>query len=115
QCYEPTGQCAGGDCSYTRKPTGSTCGTGDACTAYTCNASGQCVSSPKVTCNSPPDQCQKANGTCNPATGACTYEVDVGKGCNDGNACTANTTCQANGTCGGGAQTVCNSPPDQCR
>ena len=111
-CWEQSGTCADGSCTYTQKQVGTTCGTGDACTAYTCNAAGQCVSSPKVTCDNP-GQCRTAPGTCNPQTGACSYEVATGAACDDGNACTVSTTCNSAGACGGGSPKCTTSNPCQ--
>src|SRR5687768_14332653 len=52
-----------------------------------------------VICDAPPSACHRALGTCR--QGACTYEVETGAACNDGNACTDGDTCLASGACAG--------------
>jgi MYXO-CTERM domain-containing protein len=73
------------------------------------NASGLCKQDPciGVTCNQPTDQCQQATGTC--SNGQCTYAVNVGGHCDDGNSCTSNDTCSSAGACAG-TPLACNTP-----
>jgi hypothetical protein len=82
QCWLPTGTCAAGSCTYTQRPTDSTCTDGDACTVGDkCNSSGSCVSGPAATCVTPPAAaCSDPQtlviygspGTCSSAAG-CSY------------------------------------------
>jgi hypothetical protein len=112
QCYQPTGTCTNGVCSYVPKPSGASCDDGNACTnGDTCNGSGSCNGTP-VICTSPPGQCYAPTGTC--SVGVCTYPPkDSGASCDDGNSCTLSDMCNGSGSCGGTPRT-CNEPPGQC-
>ena len=114
QCYQPTGTCAAGKCSYT-VTSDAACDDGDSCTNNDkCSAAGACGGTP-LACNSPPlPKCKDANtstqadvtGTC--SSGTCSYTLtDV--------ACSFGCDSQG-GLCNGDpCKTVtCDSPPDQC-
>jgi NHL repeat len=64
-----------------------------------------------VVCNTPPSGCHKPVGTCRPQlpTGVCSYDLDDGKACDDGDPCTVTDTC-GNAVCKGSPM-VCKSPP----
>ncbi|NPC70084.1 hypothetical protein HPP05_10045 [Corallococcus exiguus] len=111
QCYESSGTCSNGTCSYTYKAAGESCDDGDACTlGETCNGTGGCMGTP-VSCNSPPGPCHETAGTCN--AGACAYTPKAaGIACNDGNAGTVNDTCNGAGACTG--VPACTTPPNAC-
>jgi hypothetical protein len=95
-CNQDTGNCE------LRPLPGTSCETGNRCTADTCDANGQCQQGPEtVTC----PQCQR----CNPETGTCTAGPDE-VACEDGDLCTLGDTCH-NGSCRSGNRTVC----DQCQ
>jgi hypothetical protein len=105
-CPPSTDQCknnvcnpATGTCVLENKTNGTTCETGNLCTADTCQ-SGTCTQgSVNVTCPPSTDQCK--NNVCNPATGTCVLQNKAnGTTCNDGLACTNNDTC-TNGVCAG--------------
>jgi hypothetical protein len=102
QCYNPSGTCSGGTCSYAPKPFGSACNDSNACTSGdVCDGNGNCVGSP-VSCNSPPNsQCYATSGAC--SGGTCFYTPSPsGTPCNDGNPNTANDKCDGAGNCSGG-------------
>ncbi|MCP3137432.1 hypothetical protein LXT23_08800 [Pyxidicoccus sp. QH1ED-7-1] len=111
-CYEATGTCGNGVCSYAPKASGAACDDGNACTgADACNGAGVCAGSP-TSCSSPPGQCYEAAGTC--SGGACSYAYKAaGAGCDDGDACTVGEECNGAGGCAG-TPVSCNSPPGQC-
>jgi hypothetical protein len=109
QCFDPSGTCDGGACTYTPRAPGTDCNDGDSCTTNdACSAAGVCQGV-AVSCNTPPNmQCFNDAGTC--SGGNCTYTPKrAGAGCNDGDSCTANDECDGDGLCVGAA-VVCNSP-----
>jgi hypothetical protein len=111
QCYQPTGSCSNGTCSYTPKSSGAACDDGNPCTTDACNGSGTCVGTP-ITCNNPPNQCYQSTGTC--SNGTCSYTPkSSGTACDDGNACTTGDVCNGSGSCSGTSIT-CSNPPNQC-
>ncbi|MCA9704782.1 MAG: hypothetical protein KDK70_02895 [Myxococcales bacterium] len=58
-CYEPEGQCVGGDCVFQPLPRGLPCEDGDPCTFDDfCDGNGQC--SPGFSCDGPADPCHVA-------------------------------------------------------
>lgn len=64
-----------------------------------------------VVCNTPPTGCHKQQGVCRPQLpiGVCSYDLDDGKACDDGDPCTVTDTC-GNAVCKGTAM-VCKTPP----
>jgi hypothetical protein len=65
-CYESTGTCTGGDCSYTPKPSSAVCNDADACTTGDhCDGSGNCVGT-TMDCSRP----HTTGGHC--VSGSCT-------------------------------------------
>jgi hypothetical protein len=110
QCYQSTGTCAGGVCSYEPKGAGEPCDDGNACTlGDACNGAGACLSGAPMVCDSPPSQCYEAQGACQ--AGACVYNPKgSGVGCDDGDACTLGDACNGTGACVSGAPKACNSP-----
>jgi hypothetical protein len=98
QCHE-VGTCnpATGTCSNPKRPTGSACDDGNACTAPdTCQA-GACVGGAAVTCT--PGPCQVL-AYCDPAIGCYYVAAPDGTACDDGNPCTQVDACTG-GTCQG--------------
>jgi MYXO-CTERM domain-containing protein len=127
QCHLSTGQCSGGNCSYSLKPTGADCDDGDACTATDeCSAAGECAGTPRV-CNTPePARCLDTDTSrsfnpagvceageckyatidaecpmgCNSTTGLCNGDPCIGKNCDQPpSQCHLNIGSCANGTC----------------
>ncbi|MCP3105027.1 hypothetical protein LZ198_39790 [Myxococcus sp. K15C18031901] len=61
-CYQGTGSCSNGKCTYLRRPAGSSCDDGDSCTSGdACTASGFCASGTRVCC---PNGTAPCNGSC---------------------------------------------------
>jgi hypothetical protein len=109
-CYEATGTCAMGVCSYTPKALGATCDDGNACTgADACDGAGVCAGT-ATSCNNSPGQCYVDTGTC--SGGTCSYEYKAaGEQCNDQDACTVGEVCNGAGGCAG-TPVSCTSPPN---
>lgn len=115
QCYEATGTCSGGVCSYDRFETGTDCDDGNACTELDhCDNDGTCAGAPVVCpakgpeCLDPTTSRTYSPGTCNPETGDCVYEA-------------TDTVCEfgcdgATGLCLGDpcATVTCDAPPSEC-
>jgi outer membrane protein assembly factor BamB len=111
-CHLEEGICSNGVCTYQRRPEGTACNDGDACTADDECYRGACLGTP-VTCDTPPpNECvdaytmrsYAAEGVC--AAGSCSYghqDVNCGDGCADG-ACVGDP-------CAG---VVCDQPPGPC-
>lgn len=113
QCWAATGTCAGGECTYVARDTGTSCDDGNACTdADACTEDHACSGTSRV-CNTPPNaQCYEASGTC--SVGECTYiPKSVSTVCDDGNACTENDVCSATQACAGTGK-VCTPPAPTC-
>lgn len=99
-CYQPTGTCSEGSCSYTPDD-GASCDDGDPCTEGDSCDGGSCTGTP-VTCDTPPsDECVDADtlrtyelfGSC--SEGSCTYpssDIGCSFGCEDG-VCLDSTGC----------------------
>ena len=112
-CHAGTCNPATGQCTVVKKPNGSPCDDGNACTQNDVCRSGMCVAGPTLKCPAT-DACHKA-GVCDPGTGQCVNPAKPdGTSCNDGNLCTRGDTCQA-GACVGGAPKVCSGGEDTCR
>ncbi len=106
-CFEATGTCAAGQCTYAAKSDGTGCDDGDACTTGDACAAGVCRGA-ALGCTTPPGACFQATGTC--AGGQCTYAAkNDGTTCDDGDACTTGDAC-ATGVCRGTAL-GCTTPP----
>ncbi|WP_375770440.1 hypothetical protein NR798_05970 [Archangium gephyra] len=101
-CYNSTGTCSAGTCSYAPKTSGAACNDGNACTTSdVCNGSGVCGGSAMI-CNSPPGPCYSSAGTC--SAGSCSYApTAAGTTCDDADACTSGDVCNGAGTCSGSA------------
>jgi hypothetical protein len=85
-CYNATGTCSNGQCTYTKKTAGTGCGSFGACmTAGTCDANANCVTLPQPR----------------------------GTSCNDNVKCTKADLCDGDGACTGIAYTC--PPPADCR
>jgi len=111
-CHFEEGICSNGVCTYQRKPEGTACDDGDACTAADECYRGACAGTP-VTCDTPPpNECfdpdtmrsYTAEGSC--IAGSCSYgyqDVNCPSGC-------------AGGVCTGDpcAGVVCDQPPGPC-
>jgi hypothetical protein len=92
-------------CSNPRKPNGTSCNDGDACTRTDRCRAGTCLGSNLVVCSAS-DTCHTA-GICDPADGTCSNPPKPdGTSCSDGDGCTNGDTCQG-GTCTGGSTAVC--------
>jgi hypothetical protein len=103
--FNPQGLCAVGKCSYA--PIDTPC-------SFGCNATtGACAADPcqGVTCQTPPNGCFLPQGTC--MNGGCTYSVNNGAVCDDGNACTAGDAC-SQGACRGTPLSCATPPADVC-
>jgi hypothetical protein len=121
QCYNTTGTCSNGTCSYTRKATGTTCNDGNASTTGdACTSTGTCVGTvvvtnpcANVTCNSPPNpQCYTSPGTC--SNGTCSYTLKAaGTACDDGEPDTLDDRCDGSGFCSGSVLT-CSTGQTRC-
>jgi hypothetical protein len=76
--------------------------------------SGACKGDPcaNVTCDLPPSACHAPTGTC--SGGVCTYALQPGNPCNDGDACTIADTCGADGSCTGTKKCVNPSATASC-
>jgi len=117
-CDTPTAFCLGapgtcnpstGDCSYA-PDAGIACFDSNPCTNPDhCLLDAGCGGEP-IVCNSPPSVCFNGIGTCSPSTG-CSYPVNVGGGCDDGNLCTVQDRCSADAGCAG---TLYSCQPSQC-
>lgn len=113
QCYNSTGACSMGTCSYTYKTSGSLCNDGNSCTqGDVCNGFGSCGGT-TISCNSPPNtQCYNQAGSC--SGGSCSYTPkSFGTSCSDGDSCTAGDICNGSGSCSG-TTIQCNNPPGEC-
>lgn len=101
QCYNPTGTCTNGVCSYTT--VNSNCDDGDPCTLGDVCSAGTCAGSPMI-CNTPPPadcvssaerRVYNATGTC--SQGQCLYGSSSVL-CDDSNQCTTGDRCET-GAC----------------
>ncbi len=102
KCNPQTGQC-----EYTYND-GLICDDGNRCTSNDKCSGGKCVGGQVKQCqNDPP--C-KTDGKCDPATGQCTYKLNDGAPCEDGNPCTINDKCSG-GYCKSGAHKQCPDDP----
>ncbi len=114
QCWNASGQCLQGGCSYTQFAEGSTCDDGSVCTTgESCDVSGQCSSGTPIACNSPPTAyCLDANtlieynaGTCDDLAG-CQYAPKAPQDCPWG--CNSSTLSCSPYPCG---TNTCTTPP----
>ena len=108
-CFESTGTCVGGSCTYAPKLDGAQCSDGDACTDGDTCQGGRCSGSPKA-CLSPPAAACKdtmtlesyaSPGTC--VAGSCEY-IRATRTCSQG---CSNAVCLPD-ACSG---VTCTSPP----
>ena len=108
-CYESTGTCAAGVCSYEFKAAYAACEDGNLCTTGdTCDGSGSCVSgTAKVIDDTNPCTAD----ACNTSTGVVTHDnLGDGSSCEDGNLCNGAETCTS-GVCTQGQAKSCSTPP----
>lgn len=113
-CYSAVGVCSPGtgQCVYAPASSSTVCSDGNACNTGLCNGSGTCATTPRV-CPAPPSGCFMA-GVCQASLdGGCSYAVNAGAGCTDGNACTTGDSCGADGGCVSGTLTTCT--PGECQ
>ena len=90
--------CATGTCVIA-PAAGASCDDGLSCTSSdVCRADATC--SGANNCLTPPTACHQSTGSCE-ADGGCSYQVAVGKPCDDGAACTWSDVCEASGACVG--------------
>ncbi len=101
ECHQPAGACdpGTGDCTYSLKPAGSACSSGE------CLADGACVPSETgADCHDGQDN--DADGFTDCEDPSCSAQP-----CDPGNLCIADQVCDANaGTCSGGTPVMCNPP-----
>lgn len=113
QCYSMAGACAldSGVCGYTPRVADAGCDDGDPCTVRDrCTGAGACASVPQ-TCAPPPSNGCFAAGVCQASLdGGCTYALQLGSICSDGNNCTTGDSCGADGGCQGGTLVTCTPP-----
>jgi hypothetical protein len=117
-CFQDTGTCSEGTCSYELKPAGSGCDDGDECTAAdACGAQGQCAGIAVVCATPPPPFCLddaatsvsfEAAGVCDAVSGDCSY-TSVSTACPSG--CDDATGLCVGDPCGG---VTCDQPPGAC-
>ncbi len=120
-CFEATGLCSSGTCSYPAKADGTSCDDGDACTQTDTCGAGRCRGTPTACVNPPAAACSGANsftsypspGVC--SVGACSYppvEQTCAGGCTNGVClpdpcqgvtCNQAPQCFKAGTCVGGS------------
>ncbi|SET33362.1 hypothetical protein SAMN05443639_102589 [Stigmatella erecta] len=107
-CYQWADGCTNGVCTLIRKPIGTPCSDGNACTVQDqCSSTGECIGT-TLTCatQTPPSQCHEWNGTC--SNNACDFRrKSIGTDCSDGNACTDKDYCNGSGQCVSGGTTQC--------
>ncbi|HVW24391.1 MAG TPA: lamin tail domain-containing protein [Polyangiaceae bacterium] len=114
QCYQATGTCSNGTCSYAVTADAS-CDDGDPCTNNDkCSAAGACAGTP-LACNTPAlptckdsvtSTSQDASGTC--SNGTCSYtshDTNCPFGCDATSGLCVGDPCK---------NVTCDSPPDQC-
>jgi len=96
-----------GSCGRARRPDGTRCDDGNACTLSDRCAAGACAGTARD-CSGATDQCNV--GSCDPTTGNCVAVPRAdGLACNDGDSCTTPDRCSA-GVCTG--PNTCCSPRD---
>lgn len=102
QCFDSSGSCAGGGCTYPTRP--GACDDGDGCTTGDTCTNGACAGT-QVACTTPPAADCSGPGTVRTYSaagaactgGGCQYPTSV-RSCDDGNACTTGDSC-SNGAC----------------
>jgi hypothetical protein len=95
QCWQATGTCTTGGCTYAKKADGAACDDGNPCSRNDVCANGTCGGT-AFTCNAP-DACHSS--TCNGVD--CTVLPQAGGACSDAAACISAGTCDAAGACQG--------------
>jgi hypothetical protein len=98
QCYQATGACSSGTCTYVPKLQGTACNDGNTCTTNdVCDGNGTCGGT-AIVCNTPPGDCYGSSGTC--SNGTCSYPpLPAGTFCEDGDTCTTFSQCSGTGAC----------------
>ncbi|HOU53886.1 MAG TPA: lamin tail domain-containing protein [Myxococcota bacterium] len=118
QCFEASGTCSGGTCTYTPLPAETPCDDGNLCSdGDACNDQGDCQGGSLRTCPLPDPECQNGDtvsrtyldAACVPATGLCEYtwqDTTCSFGCDPDTGYCLNDPC---------AGVVCDTPPSsQC-
>ncbi|MGQ0506064.1 MAG: hypothetical protein ACT4TC_12185 [Myxococcaceae bacterium] len=101
--------CADPDCNLQACDDGNLCTSGERC------AVGACTGGNRKVCAGTANTCLASPGMCNDMTGECLYAPKpAGSLCNATNSCASGQTCDGKGDCAGGAEVVCNTPPNPC-
>jgi hypothetical protein len=107
-CFQWADGCTSGACNLIRKPSGTICSDGNACTLEAkCNSAGECKSTATLACASTtPPICHEWAGTCSNKN--CDFRPKSYRSeCTDGNDCTEGDYCNGSGQCLGGGATQC--------